>query len=213
MSDELACRVSDCSEPTGEFVAHNNPDTTVIPTEMMTTNKSLRTDEIVQGNLLHDYERKFANLPDHLQLIKLCSTVGITKTVAMEHYFTTLDDSELEKLWRWGSCREYIFPRDDPLSEVKGCIRRNTKIGLALEVVVAHHQGRYGIGIMIRSSLNDGTCSWVLIVNEFNKCVTEMTEETQDDQAEDHSYIATAAERQRRENTWVLMLNSSGMDP
>ena len=52
-----------------------------------------------------------------------------------------------------------------------------------------------------------------MIVNEINKYVTEMTEETQDDQAEDHSYIATVAERQRRENTWVLMINSSGMDP
>ena len=28
--------------------------------------------------------------------------------------------------------------------------------------------------------------------------------------AGDHSYIATAAERARRENTWVLVLNSSG---
>ena len=28
--------------------------------------------------------------------------------------------------------------------------------------------------------------------------------------ADDHSYIATAAERARRENTWVLVLNSSG---
>ena len=28
--------------------------------------------------------------------------------------------------------------------------------------------------------------------------------------AEDHSYIAAAAERARRENTWVLVLNSSG---
>ena len=31
-----------------------------------------RTDENVQGNLLHEYEQKFTNLPDHLQLIKLC---------------------------------------------------------------------------------------------------------------------------------------------
>ena len=206
MCDELACSVSDCSERTGEFVAHNNPETTVIPQEMMTTKKSLRTDEIVQD------ERTFANLPDHLQLIKLCSNVGITKTVAMGQYFTTLDDAELETLEgrERGSSREYTFPRDDPLSEVKGCIRGNTKIGPALQVVVAHHQGRYGIEIMIQSLLNDGTCSWVMIVNEINKYVTEMTEETQDDQAEDHSYIATAAERQRRENTWVLMLNGSG---
>ena len=34
---------------------------------------------------------------------------------------------------------------------------------------------------MIRSLLGDGTCSWVMIVNRLNKYVTDMTEETQDD--------------------------------
>ena len=53
MCDELARRVSDCSERTGELVAL---------TELMTTNKSPRTDENMQGNLLHNYEQKFANL-------------------------------------------------------------------------------------------------------------------------------------------------------
>ena len=51
------------------------------PTELSTTNKTPRTNDTVQGNLLHDYEQKFAILPDHLRLIKLCSNVGITKTV------------------------------------------------------------------------------------------------------------------------------------
>ena len=37
-------------------------------TELSTTNKTPRTNDNVQGNLLHDYEQKFANLPDHLQL-------------------------------------------------------------------------------------------------------------------------------------------------
>ena len=92
MCDELACRISDCSERTGKLVV------TVIPTELMTTNKSLRTDEIVQGNLLQNYEHKFANIPYLLQLTKLCSNVGITKTVAREQYSTTLDHAELDKL-------------------------------------------------------------------------------------------------------------------
>ena len=38
-----------------------------------------------------------------------------------------------------------------------------------------HHQERYGIEIMIRSLLNDGTCSWVMIVNGINQYVTDMT--------------------------------------
>ena len=54
-------------------------------------------------------------------------------------------------------------------------------MGPASEVAVTHHQGRYAIEIMIQSLLNDGTCSWVKIVNGINKYVTEMTEETQDD--------------------------------
>ena len=33
MCDELACRISDCSERTGKLVAQDNPETTVIPTE------------------------------------------------------------------------------------------------------------------------------------------------------------------------------------
>ena len=65
-----------------ETFAQNIPESTVIPTELSTTNKTPRTNETVQGNLLHDYEQKIANLPDHVQLTKLCSTVGVTKTVA-----------------------------------------------------------------------------------------------------------------------------------
>ena len=79
-----ACKISDCSERTGEPVAQDNPEATVIPTELMTTTKSPRTDENVQGNLLQNYEQKFATLPNHLQLTKLCSNVGITKTVARD---------------------------------------------------------------------------------------------------------------------------------
>ena len=88
MCDELACRISDCSERTGKLVAQDNSETTVILKELMATNKSLRTDENVQGNLLQNYEHKFPNLPYHLQLTKLCSNVGVTKTVAKGQYCT-----------------------------------------------------------------------------------------------------------------------------
>ena len=132
--------------------------------------------------------QKNANLPYHLQWTKRCSNVGVTKTVAREQYFTTLDDAELDNLG--GSRRECTLPRSDKLSKIKGRIRGNTKIGPALEVAVSHHQGRYGIEIMIQSLLGDGTCSWVMIVNGTNKYVTEMTEETQDDHID---YIGESA--------------------
>ena len=133
-------------------------------TELTTTNKTLRTNEKVQGNLLHDYERKIAYLPDLLQLIKLCSQIGITKTVAKGQYFTTLDDAELDKLG--SSCREYTLRRDNSSSKVKGWIRGNTKIGPALEVAVSYR-------------------SWVMIVNGIDEYVTEMTEETRENHIDD----------------------------
>ena len=98
MFDELACRISGCSESTEKPVAQNNSETMVMPTELSTTNKTLRTNENVQGNFLHNCEQKSANLPHHLQLIKLCSNVGITKTAARRQLFTTLNDVELDKL-------------------------------------------------------------------------------------------------------------------
>ena len=70
----------------------------VMPTELSTTNKTPRTNDKVQRNLLHDYEQNFANPPDHLQLVKLCPNVGITKTAARRQYFTTVEDAELDKL-------------------------------------------------------------------------------------------------------------------
>ena len=87
--------------------------------------KSPRTDDNVQGKLLHNHEQKFVNLADHLQLIKLCFNVGIAKTVARGQYFTTLDDAELDKLG--GSCREYTLPRDYEASKVKGCIQSSSR--------------------------------------------------------------------------------------
>ena len=73
MCDELAWRIS-----AGKLVAQNNSETMVMPAELSTTNKTPRTNDKMHGNLLHDYGRKLAHLPDHLQLIKMCSSVGIT---------------------------------------------------------------------------------------------------------------------------------------
>ena len=42
-------------------------------------------------------------------------------------------------------CREYIFPRDDKVSQPKGWIRGNTRIGPILEVTTRFQHFKYGI--------------------------------------------------------------------
>ena len=69
MCDEMACRISGCSESTRELVAQNSSETTMVPTELSTTNKTPRTSDNVQGKLLQNYEQKIENLPYHLTLI------------------------------------------------------------------------------------------------------------------------------------------------
>ena len=98
-----------------------------------------------------EYEQKFADLPEHVQMTKLCSDAGLAKTVEKGQYFTTLDDEEPDRLK--GSCREYTLPRSDRSSQVRGWIRGNTKIGPVLDVMVCYHQGRCGVELMIESYL------------------------------------------------------------
>ena len=83
---------------------------------------------------MREYEQRFADLPEHAQLAKLCSNAGLAKTVEKGQFFTTLDDDQRDRLR--GSYREYTLPRSDQSSQVKRWISGNTKIGPALDVMV-----------------------------------------------------------------------------
>ena len=85
-----------------------------------------RTDEQRRGNLLQDYDHKFEQLSDAQKLSKLCSNAGL-KTVARGQYFITLDAEGPSG--RVHSCREFSLLRNDPRTQARGWIRRNTKIG------------------------------------------------------------------------------------
>ena len=130
-----------------------------------------QTDAEVQGNLLREYEQKFAELPEQEKLIKLCSNAGFSKYTEKGQFFIALDDDTLDSLKE--SCRECTLPRSDQSSQVKGWIRGNTKIGPVLDVMVCYHQGRHGVEIKIESLFGDKICSWIRIVNGINKYVTE----------------------------------------
>ena len=152
MCEELAWEMSKCSKDTANSVALANLETTVMPPEVSTTDPISPTDTSVQGNLLREHEQKLASLPEHLQLTKLCSYAGLAKTVEEGLHFTTRDDTELDRLK--GSCRQN-FPRSNQSFQVKGWIRRNTKIGPVLDVTVSYHQRRCGVEIMIESLFGD----------------------------------------------------------
>ena len=208
MCEELPWEISKRSKGTEKPVAHDNLETMEMPPVVSTTDQISPTDARVQGNLLREHEQEFANLPEHLQLTKLCSNAGLAKTVEKGQYFTTLDDTELDILK--GSCREYTLPRSDQSSQVKGWIRGNTKIGPVLDVIVCYHQGVYGVAIMIESLFGDKTCSWVRIVNGINKYVTEMSEETHVESIVETSTgkLVTKARPQQTSNSTLSLVSS-----
>ena len=72
------------------------------------------------------------------------------------------------------ACREYTLPRDESLTEPKGWIRGNTKIGPVLEVTTCCLQGKHRVEIRIESVNKDNSHSWVRIYHDLNKLVTNL---------------------------------------
>ena len=103
-SKEWAWEISKNSKSMVKPVALHNLETMVMPPEVPKTNQTSQTDARARGNLFREYEQKFADLSELLQLTKLCSNAGLAKTVEKGQYFTTLDDEELDRMQR--SCRE-----------------------------------------------------------------------------------------------------------
>ena len=68
---------------------------------------------------------------------------------------------------RFSGCREYTLPRDENLSEPKGWIRGNTKIGPVLDVATCCLQNKYGVEIRINSVNKDNSHSRVRISHGY----------------------------------------------
>ena len=140
----------------------------LVPTEIPNANAISQTDMSAQGNLLREYEQKFAQLPEDQKLAKLCSDAGFLKDIGKGQFFITLEAKGPD---------EYTLPRDQETSRARGWIRGNMKIGPVLDMKVYFHQGRYCVDIMIESLFKDQTVSWVRVVNGINKHVTVTSEE------------------------------------
>ena len=88
------------------------------------------------------------------------------------------------------ACRENTLPREEQLSQPKGWIQGNTKIGPVLEVAASYLHGKYGVEIRIWSLNRDNTHSWVRISHGSNKFVMNLNNnetEIPEDQLEEYA--------------------------
>ena len=146
-----------------------------IPTEIPIVNAiSQSSTSSAQGDLLQEYERKFAELPDDQKLSKPCSDAGFLKEIGKGQFFIGIEEGPEVMLT---ACREYTQPRNLKTSRTRGWIRSNTKIGQVLDAKIYPHEGRYCADIMIESLFKDQTDSWVRVVKGITKYVTETSEE------------------------------------
>ena len=99
----------------------------------------------------------------------------------------TKDTEEFSQFTDSVACREYTLPRDESLSEPKGWIRGNTKIGPVLEVTTCCIQGKYGLEFRIESMNNDHSHSWVRLSHGLNKLVTNLNNKEKDDNEQETS--------------------------
>ena len=131
--------------------------------------------------LLQRYGERIEKLSRQDRLSKFCTDARFLNIVEIRQYFMTKDTEEFSQFTDSVACREYTLPRDDDSSEPKGWIRGNTRIGPVLEVANCCLQGKYGVGIRIKSINKDDSHSWVRISHGSNKLVTNLNNKDQYD--------------------------------
>ena len=135
-------------------------DPLFVPTSVMKTHTPTPlTDDPPQEDLLQKYQERVERLSQQNRVIKICIDAGFLRTVGQ--YFMTKDTEEFSQFTDSVACREYTLPRDEKLSDPKGWIRGNVKIGPVLEVITSDLQGKYGVEIRIEFVNQDNSHSWV----------------------------------------------------
>ena len=150
-----------------------------------------------QNLLLQQFEERIELLSQENKVSKFCMDAGFVHVVEVGQYFMT-NDTEEQFFAR--ACREYTLPRNDELSQPKGWIHGNTRIGPVLEVTTSYLYGKHGIEIRIWSLSEDNSHSWVRISHGSNKFVidsnynnTEVLADLPEEQASQSSVKVFAA--------------------
>ena len=153
-----------------------------IKAEVLVHDEDPRDDQII----LQQYVQQVESLSPENKLSKFCKEAGFMRVVEVGQYFVTRDAGEFLHMV---ACREYTLPRDDKLSQPKGWIRGNMRIGPVLEVTTSFQHFKYGIEIRIESVNQDNSHSWVRIsygtVKYVNDSIEDNTENPADPQEEE----------------------------
>ena len=135
-----------CHDRTGRLVVAGQSNPLFVPS-VMKTHIPLTDDPAQEEDLLQRYQERIEKLSQQDRVIKFCTDAGFLTTVEVGQYFMTKDTEEFSQFTDSVACREYTLPRDEKLSDPKGWIRGNTKIGPVLEVTTCCLQGKYGVEI------------------------------------------------------------------
>ena len=127
------------------------------------TEVSLESDDpAYQKFQFQQYEERIEKLSQQDKLSNFCMDAGFPSVVENGQYFMTKDTGDLTQ-FNTAACREYTLPREEAISQPKGWIQGNTKIGPVLEVTTSYLNGKHGVEIRIVSLSRDDTHSWVRI--------------------------------------------------
>ena len=99
-----------------------------------------------QNVLLQQYEERIKLLSQENKVNKFCMDAGFVHVVEVGQYFMTKNTGDFSQ-FRAVARREYTLPRDDGLSQPRGWIQGNSRIGLVLEVRTSYLFSKYGIEI------------------------------------------------------------------
>ena len=155
----------------------------------MKANITLTDDPAQEEDLLRRYRERIEKLSQQDRVSKFCTDARFLTTVEVGEYLMTKDAEEFSHFTDSVACREYTLRRDESLSEPKGWIQGNTKIGPVLEVTTCFLQGKYGVEIRIESMNKDNSHSWVIISHGLNKLVTNLNNKDQDDNEQETSEL------------------------
>ena len=123
-----------------------------------------------QNLLLQRHEERIEMLSRENKVSKICMDARFMHVVEVGQYFMTKDT---EEQFFARACREYTLPRSDELSQPKGWIQGNTRIGPVSEITTSCLFGKHGLEIRIWSLSEDNSQSWVRISHGSNKFVID----------------------------------------
>ena len=149
--------------------------------------------------LCQQYMERIESLSPENKVSRFCVEAGFMRIVEVGQYFMTKDTGDFRQ-FRSVACRDYTLPRDDRVSQPKGWIQGNMRIGPVLEVTTSFQNYKHGIEIRIWSVGQDNSQSWVRISYGTNKYVidsnqnnTEIPADPHEDQAPQTSIKVIAA--------------------